>query len=696
MRRSIAVGLAVLVAIGLLFAREPPAVRAGDLPAPPLISIDPSCAGQIIEGTFDQTFTFRLRNFTPNAPVTVQFGTGEPVQQQPVTVGGYGALDVQLTFTRGFGGDTPITAFETANPAVTASTTLRVPCTPAVRLMPNCDAPADPAAPRNISIVADGTNWDPFGGPVTVALFQRSGGSEIQISSSVQVTPTDQLTFSATINAAASSDDVAQPLAALPAGDYFVMSIQPQSNLRIDADFAVPCPQLTLNPNCGDAGAPFDIYDIAITGSGFRPFTQAQVIFDAFGQPQVFLLDVGATGQLLIGDVEEARIKPFRRPELPGGAYAVIVRQTHIPDVVDRETAAVAFVVPCPPPPPQPQVTIDPLCGPPAIQGDDPAKVTSLRIVGATLEAGSVLIQVTPAGGSAPVFESTLPHSGSFDADLNLPRLPVGTYRIDVSQQLARGPFAASFEFLVPCSDKQARLRLRCNADPANPDLADVVVQATRFYEDAPLELSIGGNIQMQRTDGSGRFTGRIPASDVAAGTVQISATQRDTNGVVVAEATDTILVPCRTGVPTVTISPGAGSPGLVVVVEGSKSAAERIAASALESGHRQRPIHRCHRRRRRLLREAGADLLPRLHGHPGVDRRKLERSQGSGHHGAVRGQPGQRRSAGSDGQRAGLPAAGLPPLRSWRSVKALRSSRNRSSRCRDRCRSCRSQRSRS
>ncbi|MGI8928520.1 MAG: hypothetical protein ACR2H0_03500 [Candidatus Limnocylindrales bacterium] len=567
--RWAAAGLAALLAAGLLVALDPSPARGADLPAAPLIEIDPGCTDGVFEGSFDMPFTVRLRNFTPNAAVTVFFGFGDQPEVENVVVGPYGSVDAQLTFTLGTTRPVPLRALETNNPAINASTTLRAPCEPALQLTPKCDAPADPLAPRALSIGVLGTDWRYL---TEVRLMQRVDGTERQISATASGVPTaEQPTFNVVLNAAnPGSDDVTQPLMALPSGDYFVRATRRATEaipeVVVDIDFAVPCPQVSLNPNCGEPGGPLDIYDLAVSGSGWRPFLQAQVIFDAGGGPQVFLLDVGGTGQLLVGDVEEARIKPWRRPESPG-RYTVTVRQGRAPDSVMRE-ASTEFIVPCPP---QADVVITPVCGPPQLLGDDP-RTTTLRVVGSNLPAGLLTITVQPAAGGTPHIQQ-YGVAGNLDESFELPRRPLGSYQVDATVIDAAGAILfvkPPGTFTVPCEQPNVRLRFRCDPPETNlPDLADVVLEARGFYPDAPLELAVGGTTETVRTDANGTFSRRTPASSLPNGPIESRAMQRDINGAVAVVATRTLILPCGTRVPTLVISPLAGSPGQVVLVSG-------------------------------------------------------------------------------------------------------------------------------
>jgi len=558
LRHSTAVGLAALMAVGLLIAPDPPVARAGYLPAPPRISIEPGCAPQIIEGTVAFMGTYHLRNFTPGAPVTIVYGFSEPPQQETVFVGPSGAVDATLTFNHEAFSNVTVTAFETANPQIAAETVLAVPCTPTLRLSPNCDAAADPAAPRNIKIEVAGHNWDPFGGPVTVALAQAIGEFEQLVSAPEAATPDTRGNFSVSL---ARAPDFEAPLMALPAGDYYVRASQ-RSGGFVAVDFVVPCAQVVLTPSCGEPGAAPDVYDLAVSGSGFRPFQQAQIIFDAFGQPQVFLLDVGETGLLTLAEGEEARITPFRRPELLGGAYAVVVRQ-ETTDKIVRE-AATTFAVPCPP---EPDVFIDPPCGPPQLVGDDP-RTLDLRVTGVNLAPGLLTVTVDPDGrGGAPqTFEFRV--SGSLDVEIAIARRPVGSYQIVATEDIEQ-PFVKTFTFDVPCAPKKPKLRLRCDPEETTqPELAEVVLVAQGFFDDGPLELTVGGVQTLVRTDAEGIYRQRMPAVDLPAGPLEAAAVQRDANAIV-AEASAALVLPCGTREPTLLISPPAASAGLVVTVRG-------------------------------------------------------------------------------------------------------------------------------
>jgi hypothetical protein len=157
---------------------------------------------------------------------------------------------------------------------------------------------------------------------------------------------------------------------------------------------------------------------------------------------------------------------------------------------------------------------------------------------------------------------------GNIDQPLEFPRKPVGTYLILVTLD-SLPTFSKTFTLTVPCNPREPRLRLRCDPPDTNqPELAEVVLVARNFYEDAPLELTIGGVASVVRTDAEGFYTQRMPAGGVPPGPLDAAAQQRDVNGVVAA-GTATLLLPCGDRDPTLLISPPAASGGTVVTVNG-------------------------------------------------------------------------------------------------------------------------------
>jgi hypothetical protein len=543
----------------LLFAPAPPPVAAQGLPAPPIVTLDPGCGGQAIEGDVFDTQIFRLRNFTPNSEVTIVWGQEPP---QTVVVGEYGALDTPpLTFKRS---GTQIQVFETSDPGRQASASLLVPCTPSIRISPSCDAPADPAAPRPLAITVEGRNWEPFFGAVTVFLNLPGLETDQPVSGFRQGTPDETLrSFSVVLDQAPGR--IPAPLMALPAGQYFVVAVQGQSNVRVDVDFVVPCAQLQLQPSCGEAGRPLDIYDILVTGSGFRPGLGVELTFDTFGQQQVFQLniDLPPPGELRQPDGGEVRIEPFRRPD---GTYFVTARQGS-PDHVFREATAV-FTVPCPP---DPVLTIDPLCGPPQLVGDDP-RTYSLAVNGQNLAPGLLSIIFDPDQLSGvPAEQFDLPvNNGSVAATITPLRRQTGVYQIAVQQEPSSAPLPLSLPFNVPCAPVTPTLSVACDPpDSDQPELAQVVVEGAGFFEDGPVELNLGtAPTEIIRTDAAGSFTRLLPAADLADGPFNVIAGQRDAVGVV-AQATAAIVLPCGTREPLLQFVPTSGSPGVVIQVRG-------------------------------------------------------------------------------------------------------------------------------
>jgi hypothetical protein len=162
---------------------------------------------------------------------------------------------------------------------------------------------------------------------------------------------------------------------------------------------------------------------------------------------------------------------------------------------------------------------------------------------------------------------------GTIDESFDIPRRPLGSYAVDITLVDAAGGLILAVPtsvFLVPCEEPRPRLRLRCDPEETNlPDLAEVVLEARGFYPDAPVELALGGAVETVRTDANGEFSRRTPASSFAPGQLDARMTQRDTNQVVAAEATRSIVMPCGTRTPTLVISPPAAAPGQVVLVTG-------------------------------------------------------------------------------------------------------------------------------
>ena len=521
--------------------------------------MEPGCGAQAIEGDVFDTQTFRLRNFTPNSEVTIVWGQEPP---QTVVVGEYGALDTPpLTFRRS---GTEIQAFETNNPGRLASASLLVPCTPSIRISPSCDAPADPAAPRPLQITVEGRNWESFFGEVSVFL-NLPGLETDQPQSAIEQAPVDEASRSFSVVIDEAPGRLAGPLMAVPAGQYFVVAVQNRSGVRVEVDFVVPCPQVQVQPSCGEAGRPLDAYDVLVTGSGFRPGLPVELIFDTFGQQQVFQLniDLPPPGELKLADGGEVRIEPYRRPD---GTYFVTARQG-VPDRIVREAIAV-FTVPCPP---DPVLTIDPLCGPPQLAGDDPRRY-SLAVNGQNLAAGVISIIFDPDQLSGvPAERFDLPVSnGSVSETITPLRRQTGIYLVTVQQDPASAPFPLGLRFDVPCAPATPTLRVVCDPpDSDQPELAQVIVEGAGFFEDGPLELSLGAApTETMRTDAGGRFSRQLAAADLPDGPFDVVAIQRDAIGVV-AQATAAIVLPCGTREPLLQFVPTSGSPGMVIQVRG-------------------------------------------------------------------------------------------------------------------------------
>jgi len=56
--------------------------------------------------------------------------------------------------------------------------------------------------------------------------------------------------------------------------------------------FRIPCPQVTVTPQCAPAGTPPGRTTITLSGSGFDPTEQLTIVFDGAGKPQRFTHDI--------------------------------------------------------------------------------------------------------------------------------------------------------------------------------------------------------------------------------------------------------------------------------------------------------------------------------------------------------------------------------------------------------------------
>ncbi|HUG48604.1 MAG TPA: hypothetical protein VMP67_09345 [Candidatus Limnocylindria bacterium] len=577
-RRLAAAALALCLAIGGLLAQQDDHARAQPALAPH-IELSPSCGEPSTD--FERplmNITIRGHSFGPNTQldvwhwdpdVDVAFPAAQPTTDE------FGRFEASFEVRQpgGFGSYRVYVA-QPDSDVVLAETFYVVPCPGTVSIDPPC-ADAPPAgAPLSINV--SGQGW--FAHSSLIVAFVGPSATYAQNQVSVE-------------NGSFSTTLLPPGLRAPPLTDgIYAVTLTPQAfdsgqapepvSLTI---FTIPCApaQVVATPDCGPPGAPPEIYDIDLSGTGFVPLASGRVppirtapsglvgylefIFDVNGIPQRF---ADAPAINADGSWGPVRIQPLRRNS---GPITIRVRQILAPSylVLERD---VTFNLPCV----DPTAAIQPRdCGPPAFEGGDPERRYGLRIVGQGFAPGPVEITFDAFGISeagAELFPALAEPDGTLNATIRPLARPVGVYEIHVVQAGRLETILLQLTFRVPCEPRQPTLSLEC--DPEEPEPAEeafVLLQSSGWFEQAPILLVIGGQpAETVQSDAAGTYGRRLAEAGLPPGPLEVLATQRDTLGTVVAEARALITLPCGTPEqPMLRVLPATVSPGFVVTVEG-------------------------------------------------------------------------------------------------------------------------------
>jgi hypothetical protein len=577
-RPAVAAVLAVVLLLaGALAAPEQQALALAH--APPRIWLEPDCtfpAGDDVNIP-EISITVHGHNFNPGATIEIsswERDADEPLPEATVSADRYGTFDQEIFVFRPIrAGDYRIDAVDVDSDGQSRADTLfKVPCPGSVTLDPPCADP--PAAGQRLSVRVTGQGW--FNDSAFLIRFVNANGDEFDQTRAVV---TDGF-FEATLEPP-SPQIAARPLV----NDlYAVIVVSVQVPAAVVA-FLVPCsqPEVLLDPPCGPEGQAPGLYEpLQISGSGFiptfggrrpsllidpRPTGGIEVMFDVDGRRQQF--NVGGVAD--DGSWGPVAIDPYLRPP---GSYNVRVRE-YVSSLLVLETTT-TFGVPCPPAG-EPRVEMDPPgCGVPAFEGDEERRY-AITIRGFDFRPGPVAITFDALQQSelgVDLFERDVGSDGNFVETIDPLRREIGTYEIHVVQDGDPPIVLSDLRFSVPCEPaKTPELTARCDPEEPTPaELAELLIEASGFYEDAPLTFVVAGvPSDPQLTDAEGGTSRRVPVAGLPDGPLEVVAVQRTATLVVIAQAQTVIVLPCGTPeAPLLRLIPENASPGLVVIVEGA------------------------------------------------------------------------------------------------------------------------------
>jgi hypothetical protein len=278
--------------------------------AGPQLYVTPEClTGQ------EASIAVTGRNFDPNRSVDVWdlYDQTDPLYGNKVsaTTSDYGTFSVPLPINLHapywhrieavYGGDT------IANPL---QTLIVGGCIARITASPTC-------APAPSSVAVSLSNWSyPSTDPIVLDVVNIDT-AETVAKASLDATA---VSFTATIQFNSSTYPNG-----LPKGQYRISAQQgtdPVTSLAAQAYLLVPCPTVTVTPNCAAPGAPPDQLSLDVTAGGFvndasHGVTYVEIVFDDGGSPQEFV----SSGSSSDGTYQ---ITPYQRGT---GKYAVTVKQ---------------------------------------------------------------------------------------------------------------------------------------------------------------------------------------------------------------------------------------------------------------------------------------------------------------------------------------------------------------------------------
>jgi hypothetical protein len=338
-----------MVGAGQLIAAAPQAVVAQASPTTtgPQLYVTPEC----LTGS-ETSIAITGRNFDRNRSVDVWdlYDQSDPLYGNKVstTSSDYGTLSVTLPINLHTTYWHRIEAVYSGDTIANPQQTLIVgDCYARITASPRCAE-----APSSVDVALSSWNY-PSTDPIMIDVVNIDTAETVAKASLGANAPT----FNATVQFSSSTYPNG-----LPKGQYRISAHQgtdPASSLDAHTYLLVPCPQVTVTPNCAEPGAPPDQLSLDVTASGFvndasRGLTYVEIVFDDGGSPQEFVSDGSSSNGTY-------QIKPYKRAN---GKYAVTVKQgyyagdEHV-DVSNiyvsaawtgrlLSSATTTFVVPCP------------------------------------------------------------------------------------------------------------------------------------------------------------------------------------------------------------------------------------------------------------------------------------------------------------------------------------------------------------
>jgi hypothetical protein len=352
------------------------------------------------------------------------------------------------------------------------------------------------------------------------------------------------------------------------AGDYQV-TVEGGDHYAIGW-FILPCPtlQIRLEPDCSNFGNPPDRFDVRVVATGFHPNDDAWIVWDGPRAHEFWTSRTDGNGRLALV------ISPYERST---GQYSLRVRTDNGESAIRQRT--VSFDIPCEPT----AITASQICGRPALQGDDPRRL-SFEVSGTGFDRGALVIVFDADEiSAAESFPAEADALGRFSQTITPLAPPMGAFRIVARQQpggseALRAPrgqlLEAETEYRSPCDDRDPpplTLDPVCGPQaPETPEAYEITVRGAGYYPRSDIVVTFGQTDEFAaRAESDGTFETTILASGKTASLVPLRAQQRDTLGQLAAGAAARFEVPCPID-PSIAIAPLFGPAGYTTTVTGT------------------------------------------------------------------------------------------------------------------------------
>ncbi len=429
------------------------AVAYLQVPCYPTVSVTPTCGPNAETSNSPTSVSVTGRNFSPSDAIA--FSLAEDSQITALGTANAGK-DGSVSF-----GPIPIGPLPQGTYSIRAQgrdmdsptyTSFEAPCPNlSITLQPTCSDPVQP--PGIFSIGVTGSGWD--------------ANSQVQVTWAPWNPPdwsgsNEEWQGVSTDGTGAFSTSITPY--GRPDGKYTVLVEQfgeTEPERVMTATYLVPCTPARITvapPGCAWPalqGDPPSTYSIDVSGTGFIPQTQVQIVFDPDGKAAKWVpvapepSSADANGNFL------TTIHPAARP---AGVYRIQALQVNSDGVTERSAYSADFPVPCKNPVPRIAIAA-PACGQPP-----PGDPYSIDVSGRGLLPGGVDI-IFDAGGQEETFHTTATASKPTSlatfakVSINPARRPAGTYKVVVRQAdisgrvLVQAPSAGGSPvlFTVPC-----------------------------------------------------------------------------------------------------------------------------------------------------------------------------------------------------------------------------------------------------